>query len=488
MRAVGYYNPQPSNAAPEHSGQEDPLAAIKRFCVEEFHQLVAVVPPEGALDASGEASGAGGGYSNLVELFTAPDARPALVVIPDSSHLAADLEQLVRRVIEIEAIGGTIRCADVDAPDPLQDGLSRLALPGRVPERQRRIREAILSKAIRGEALGRLPFGYRAGADGMPAPVPGEAEIVAHIFDWYLGKPVNNPGSRVAPQVDSGDELGDGSGGIGFRRIAARLNEQGVMTRSGNRWNPVAVAGLLRNRAYIGTYSRQGIRLITNHPPLVDRAVFNRVQEVLRARQPNRRSPKSSRFRLRGLLKCAQCGSGVHGVTRARRWTRADGTEVAREYLYYECPARPARSDEPSNHAAWRAEDLETAVMGELEKLPPVVLRGSSRTIADEDPAPARLRALEREFMRRYRLVADGHGRVQTLEPLLDDIERVRSRGSPAGPEEPAGSDAAELPSDRDELMRRVAGDDIAEARRALRQIIARVDVGASEIELTPRG
>ena len=482
MRAVGYYNPQPSNAAPDHSAQEDPLAAIKRYCVEELHQLVTVVPPEGASDASSEASGNWGGYSKLVELFTGPDGRPALVVIPDSSHLAADLEQLVRRVIEIEAIGGTIRCADVDAPDPLQDGLSRLALPGRAPERQRRIREAILSKAIRGEALGRLPFGYRAGADGMPAPVPGEAEIVAHIFDWYLGEPEANQG---ADGDEPGDQLGDGSGGLGFRRIAARLNEQGVMTRSGNRWSPVAVAGLLRNRAYIGTYSRQGIRLVTNHPPLVDRAVFNRAQEVLRTRQPSRRSPKSSRFRLRGLLRCAQCGSGVHGVTRARRWTRADGTEVARDYLYYECPARPPRSDKQSNHAAWRAEELEAAVMGELEKLPPAVPRSSSRTITGEDPAPARLRALEREFMRRYREVAHGRGRVQTLGPLLDEIERLRSGGYPAGP---GGSDAAELPSDRDELMRRAAGDDIEEARRALRQMIARADVGASEIEVTPRG
>ncbi|MCH7740490.1 MAG: recombinase family protein [Chloroflexi bacterium] len=481
MRAVGYYNPQPCDAAPEHSGHEDPLAAIKRFCAEEFHQLVAVVPPEGAL----QASGARYGYSDLVEVFTGPDSRPALVVIPDSAHLAADLEQLVRRVIEIEAIGGTIRCADVDAPDPLQDGLSRLALPGRTPGRQRRIRDAILSKAVRGEALGRLPFGYLAGVDGMPAPVPDEAEIVARIFDWYLGEPLNNLSRPAAPADESPEDvLGDGSGGIGFRRIAARLNEQGVSTRSGNRWSPVAVAGLLRNRAYIGTYSRQGIRLVANHPPLVDRAVFNRAQEILRARRPHRRPPKSSRFRLRGLLRCAQCGSGVHGITRARRWTRADGTEVAREYLYYECPARPARSDQQMNHASWRAEELETAVMVELEKLGLAVVTSSSSSaiaITGEDPASAQLRALQREFMRRYRLVASGHGRVQTLEPLLDEIERVRGGGPPAG------SEAAESYSDRDELMRRAAGDDIEEARRALRAMIARLDIGASEIELTPR-
>ena len=179
MRAVGYYNPQPCDAAPEHSGHEDPLAAIRRFCVEEFHQLVTVVPSEDALHASG----ARDGYSDLVELFTGPDSRPALVVIPDSAHLAEDLEQLVRRMMEITEIGGTIRCADVDAPDPLQDGLSRLALPGRTPDRQRRIRDAILSKAVRGEALGRLPFGYVAGADGMPAPVPDEAEVVARMFE-----------------------------------------------------------------------------------------------------------------------------------------------------------------------------------------------------------------------------------------------------------------------------------------------------------------
>jgi hypothetical protein len=171
----------------------------------------------------------------------------------------------------------------------------------------------------------------------------------------------------------------------------------------------------------------------------------------------------------------------VHGITRARRWTRADGTEVAREYLYYECPARPARSDEQANHAAWRAKDLEVAVIAELEKLPSATRSGSSSSAAAGDSLPARLRALEREFMRRYRLVAEGHGRVQTLEPLLDDIERMRGGGYPPG------SHATESLADRDELLRSAAGDDIDEARRALREMIARLDIGVSEIELTPR-
>ena len=106
------------------------------------------------------------------------ERRQALVIIPDSTHLASDLESLVKALIDIEVAGGDVRCANFDAPDAVQDGLEKLVLPGRRSGGQRRIQEAIMAKAARGQVLGRVPFGYRGGPDGMMHPVSEEAEVV----------------------------------------------------------------------------------------------------------------------------------------------------------------------------------------------------------------------------------------------------------------------------------------------------------------------
>ena len=47
--------------------------------------------------------------------------------------------------------------------------------------------------------------------------------------------------------------------GLGIRRIARRLNEEGLRTRRDGLWSMVTVRDILRNRAYVGTYSRFGV-------------------------------------------------------------------------------------------------------------------------------------------------------------------------------------------------------------------------------------
>ncbi|NQU96030.1 MAG: recombinase family protein, partial [Chloroflexi bacterium] len=300
MRAVGYFRPasEPGGADEAEgalSGQASAPGAIERYCRENFHQLARVV----------EASGPAGRYDELIGFFRGTRTA-ALVLIPDSTHLADDLPTLVERLIELEEAGGEVRCVDRDLPDPLQSGLASLGLRGRAPERLRRVREAIGAKAVRGEVLGRTPYGYRAGLDGRLTPHPDEAETVRCIFRWYAGDGEEAAGERPAYR------------GPGLRRIAARLDDEGVRTRSGNPWTPVAVAGVLRNRVYVGTYSRLGLRLVGSHAGLVDRALFNRAQEIVRHRRPRRRRARPGRYLLGGLLRCGVCGPGVFGQTRRR--------------------------------------------------------------------------------------------------------------------------------------------------------------------------
>ncbi|HEX3308860.1 MAG TPA: recombinase family protein [Streptosporangiaceae bacterium] len=78
------------------------------------------------------------------------------------------------------------------------------------------------------------PFGYRLDPDRprLASAVrvdPGEAALVAQLFDWYL-----------EPQAT-------------VYRLARRLTDLGVPTpRGGPRWNTASVRGILRNPSYAG--------------------------------------------------------------------------------------------------------------------------------------------------------------------------------------------------------------------------------------------
>ncbi len=470
MRAVGYYRPlepTPSNPA---SGYEfhgpSPRAEIERFCAEESHNLVNVFGPDGA-NGSDPAQ-----FERLIGSLTGPDARPALVVIPDTGHLASDLETLVERLIAIDEADAGVRCAEIDLPDPLQNGLERLGLRGRNVATTRRVRDSILAKAARGEVVGRTPYGYTTALDGTLTPVPDEAAVVRDVFDWYGGPLDAGPRTAGDEAADKPDE------GMGLRRISAELLAQGRTTRHGNPWSPVALAGMLRNRAYVGTYSRHGFRLASSHEPLVDRDRFNRAQELLARRRPRRKARARRVFPLGSIARCALCGRALHGLTRTRRWRRRSGEAVERSYRYYECPAGGGEK-----HPAWRADRLEPAVVAELKRL---VSSRPTATVSDPDGPNARgaarghardgIARSEREFMREYRQIAAGRGTVRSLAAPLHTLSNARRD---VGRPQPAKT-AAEAFSD-------AASPDPESAARSMRLLLERVIVTDTDVELFPR-
>src|SRR5690606_12437924 len=90
---------------------------------------------------------------------------------------------------------------------------------------------------------------------------PEEAKVVREIFRRYL------------------DE------GEGVRVIARHLNEAGIRTRRGGAWSMVSVRGVLRNPVYIGTYSRLGVVVGTEHEAIVTRGRFYAAQDLLADRR-----------------------------------------------------------------------------------------------------------------------------------------------------------------------------------------------------------
>jgi|SRR5689334_15631210 len=114
-------------------------------------------------------------------------------------------------------------------------------------------------KAERGEWVGgNIPFGYRLGEDRhFLVPELTEAPVIPLLFQRYA--------ERLQ----------------GSSALAKWLTERGLRTRQGKPFNVRAVLGMLRNRTYLGEVSFQGTHYPAPHEPLVDKDLFERVQEIL---------------------------------------------------------------------------------------------------------------------------------------------------------------------------------------------------------------
>ncbi len=150
---------------------------------------------------------------------------------------------------------------------------------------------------------------------------PEEAAVVRNIFRWYTDGYASADGTTRR---------------LGVSLIVRRLNEAGILSRSGRDWIPATVRDLLRNPAYAG-WVRWGYRpavkkivdgkvRITNaraaaeditlakglHPALISQETFDRAQELL-SRNKSRPGPKQMPMKnpLSGLVRCSKCGRAM---------------------------------------------------------------------------------------------------------------------------------------------------------------------------------
>jgi site-specific DNA recombinase len=177
------------------------------------------------------------------------------------------------------------------------------------------------------------PFGYRTveaerrgtKAKKVLAIDEAEAAQVRHVFDLYLG-------SRGLP--------------LGVKAIATTLNDAGITYR-GKPFATSNVHRMLTQEAYVGTHwfnvrdSRTRLEKPRTEwvalavPPLLDPAVFQRVQARLAANAPCQTPPRlvNNPTLLTGLAVCAACGGGM---------TMRTGKHG--QYRYYTCALRAQKS------------------------------------------------------------------------------------------------------------------------------------------------
>ena len=179
-------------------------------------------------------------------------------------------------------------------------------------------------------------LGYRKGEDGKPEIVPEEAAIVERIYEMFLaGQPV-----KMIVQTLQAEKIEIPGKNLSFSKNM--------------------IMNILRNEKYCGDCILQKTVTVdcisktrkanqgeapmyiveNNHPAIISREVFNRVQEELIRRQALRAKSdktsitatgKYSKYALTEVLQCAECGS---------RYRRVTWTAHGRKKIVWRCISR----------------------------------------------------------------------------------------------------------------------------------------------------
>jgi site-specific DNA recombinase len=330
MRAVGYFR--------ETAGRGDNIGRQNR----RFLDYCEAQGFEVATTFAEEDKGSGLAFAQLIEYLKRPEKGFISVVVPEPATLDDDTVVAAARCLQIERLGAKVQFISAnghqgDALATVMDAWSA----GKDEAMRDKVRDALRRKAVRGEVLGRPPYGYHAGARNRLELVEDEAVVVRYIFDLYLKED------------------------LGIRLIARRLNEESLRTRRNRPWSMVSIRDILRNRAYLGTYQRLGVRVPGTHPALVSPDQFRRVQERLEDRRTNYSPRTVGSFLLSGLVICANCGNRMIGVSRRQAWKRrSDGSEQVASYRYYQCESRTNQGI--CSYNTQRADELEESVRQQL--------------------------------------------------------------------------------------------------------------------------
>jgi DNA invertase Pin-like site-specific DNA recombinase len=419
------------------------------------------------------------GFSRLMDHLKRPEKGFLVVVAPSPHTLGDDSIVAAARCLQIERLGARVAFMDA-SPNGERDPLTAIVEGWSAAKEDLRdkVRAALRRKAVRGEVLGRPPYGYRIGPRNRLEPVEEEALVVRYIFRLYLQE------------------------NLGIRLISRRLNEEGLRTRRNQPWSMVSIRDILRNRAYLGTYQRLGVIVPGSHAALVSPEDFRRVQDRLEDRRTNYSPRTVTGFLLSGLVVCETCGNRMIGVSRRQTWRRQrDNSQQVASYRYYQCESRTNQGI--CSYNTQRAEELEKTVCEQLRQLDPAQLatagddeavlaqwQGESQRLRD------RLLQIDRRLGRQIEAAASGELAPEKLRAtgfsLVEERMRVEEELHDADWRAEHYASAAERRRTRgaalDMLVSQWETLALAERQQLLREIVDRVHVGAEgEVRLILR-
>jgi site-specific DNA recombinase len=95
--------------------------------------------------------------------------------------------------------------------------------------------------------------------------------------------------------------------GMSYAAVAALVNEAGMTTRTGKKINKSAIEKIVRNPFYYGIMLHMGKLRPHKYPPLINKDLYNKVQEVRSERHNKHSKYRTSPFTFNNFVKCKEC-------------------------------------------------------------------------------------------------------------------------------------------------------------------------------------
>ena len=264
------------------------------------------------------------------------------------------------------------------------------------------VKRGMTEKASRGEAVSIPSFGYRI-EEGKYVPDPDTAPALQRIFTDYLN-------------------------GKGLRTIAMELNDAGIRTRRGNKFENRTVKYILQNPVYIGKirWSPTGkadyragnddtLIIDGTHEPLIDNDLWRKAQDRLNAtprikymRQGDPKEP----FMLQGLVRCSACGATL---------CQAVNHTSLQCYAYAHGKCRTSHSISIKKINAMILEAIENAAVAGEFKI-------TAKPISDKNESNFIPSLIARERKKLERIKDAYENEVYTLEEYKESREQIVKR------------------------------------------------------------
>lgn len=271
-------------------------------------------------------------------------------------------------------------------------------------ELSQKIRRGIsVSKEKQKHLGGPTPFGLMV-KDGKLAPDPVNAPAVRMIFE-------------MADQ------------GFSFVEIVAALNQAGFRTLRGRLFTASSIRRLIHSKKYIGYYVYDDVEIPGAFEPVVDEALFYRVQErIMKEYKKKKCKHNADGYLLTGRLFCGSCGMPMHGESGKGRHGDV--------YRYYKCSGRKQGSG--CTMKSVRKEDIEGLVLAKaraqltperIEWLADEMMAALEAQRASSDVVPAlkeQLREIDRKLNTAIDAVLGGLSSA-TLASRISDLEEQKS-------------------------------------------------------------
>ncbi|MFG2145527.1 recombinase family protein [Streptomyces sp. NPDC048696] len=301
--------------------------------------------------------------------------------------------------------------------DQFTTGIDALVDERASAETRDRVLRAKRSCAMKGRPNGRTLFGYRREYD------PNTSEYLRQVPHEEQAPVVREVARRLAA-------------GESVHSVMLSLNQRGIPTRAGNRWDWTAVKSMITNPGYIGKRIYQG-KVIgdADWPPLLDQETFYAV--VARFAQPERKQKREGRYvhLLSGMARCGSCGGRIRTMkSSGQRNYTCYGNDISAKrgcvgirmgrmdtYIVGLVTARLARPDAADLLCEDRTDELTAALAEAAEKR--ARLDGFYDQAASGGLSPAALSRIEARLLPEIR-TAENRAAALRVSPVLREVIR----------------------------------------------------------------